>query len=109
MIFSEATWQAVSPSHLAEAVIPASSFSLSPSSLRWGNRHFAQAFHRKALAGNFSEYIADLARAVVIGGSSNEELQELAEKVIGFGATSGADALAGFLTSCFSTVDFPFE
>ena len=29
MIFSEATWQAVSPSHLAEAVIPASSFSLS--------------------------------------------------------------------------------
>ena len=57
------------------------SFSLSPSSLRWGNRHFAQAFHRKALAGNFSEYIADLARAVVIGGSSNEELQELAEKV----------------------------
>ena len=81
MIFSEATWQAVSPSHLAEAVIPASSFSLSPSSLRWGNRHFAQAFHRKALAGNFSEYIADLARAVVIGGSSNEELQELAEKV----------------------------
>ena len=41
----------------------------------------AQAFLRKALAGNFSEYIADLARAVVIGGSSNEELQELAEKV----------------------------
>ena len=69
----------------------------------------AQAFLRKALAGNFSEYIADLARAAVVGGLSDEELQELAEKVIGFGATSGADALAGFLTSCFSTVDFPFE
>ena len=69
----------------------------------------AQAFLRKALAGNFSEYIADLARAAVVGGISDEELQELAEKVIGFGATSGADALAGFLTSCFSTVDFPFE
>lgn len=69
----------------------------------------AQAFLRKALVGNFSEYIADLARAAVIGGISDGELQELAEKVIGFGATSGADALAGFLTSCFSTVDFPFE
>ena len=102
MIFSEATWQAVSPSHLAEAVIPASSFSLSPSSLRRGNRHFAQAFHRKALAGNFSEYIADLARAVVIGGSSDEELQELAEKV------SDSDP-PWALTSCLSTVDFSIE
>ena len=102
MIFSEATWQAVSPSHLAEAVIPASSFSLSPSSLRRGNRHFAQAIHRKALAGNFSEYIADLARAVVIGGSSDEELQELAEKV------SDSDPLWA-LTSCLSTVDFSIE
>ena len=77
-------------------------FSLSPSSLRRGNRHFAQAFHRKALAGNFSEYIADLARAVVIGGSSDEELQELAEKV------SDSDPLWA-LTSCLSTVDFSIE
>ena len=62
----------------------------------------AQAFLRKALAGNFSEYIADLARAVVIGGSSDEELQELAEKV------SDSDPLWA-LTSCLSTVDFSIE
>ena len=61
-------------------MIPASFF-FSPSSLRRENRHFSQAFHWKALSGNFSEYIAELVRAVVIGGSSDEELQELAEKV----------------------------
>ncbi len=109
MIFSEATWQTVSPSHLAEAVIPASFFPLSPSSLRRENQHFAQAFLRKALAGIFWEYIADLVRAAVIGGISDEELQELAEKVIGFEATLSADVLAGFLTSCCSTVDFSIE
>ena len=62
----------------------------------------AQAFLRKALAGNFSEYIADLARAAVVGGLSDEELQELAEKV------SDSDPLWA-LTSCLSTVDFSIE
>jgi hypothetical protein len=63
-----------------EAVIPASFFSLLlPYAGETGI--VAQAFLRKALAGNFSEYIAELVRAVVIGGSSDEELQELAEKV----------------------------
>ena len=69
----------------------------------------AQAFLKKALAGNFSEYIADLARAAVSGEADEKQILELAEKVLEFGATSGADALAGFLTSCFSAVDFPFE
>ena len=74
-----------------------------------GTGRVAQAFLRRALAGNFSEYIADLARAAVSGEEDEKRLLELAEKVLEFGATSGADALAGFLTSCFSAVDFPFE
>ena len=67
----------------------------------YSTRHGQTEFNRKELILGTTD--------IELNETGLRQAEELAEKVIGFGATSGADALAGFLTSCFSIVDFPFE
>lgn len=57
----------------------------------------AGAFLSRACRGSFSEYLADLARGLAQGEKSADKLEQLAVRVLSFGATSGADALAGLL------------
>ena len=68
----------------------------------------AGAFLACALRGSFSEHLAALAGALGAGCTDQKLLNQLGQEVLAFGASSGADALAGLIASASAGEDLRF-
>ncbi len=68
----------------------------------------AGTFLACALRGSFSEHLAALAGALGAGCTDQKPLNQLGQEVLAFGASSGADALAGLIASASQGDDMRF-
>ncbi|MBR6467342.1 MAG: DUF2877 domain-containing protein [Desulfovibrio sp.] len=68
----------------------------------------AGAFLACALRGSFSEHLAALAGALGAGCTDQKRINQLGQEVLAFGASSGADALAGLIASASAGEDLRF-